>query len=66
MTDRTHDELVEQLHYAQSAVTALHALSQQHDDPTGNAMDSVAYLAGRLSDHLSAAGMLALRFSQGR
>ena len=45
------EALLEQLTYVESALTSLHAVSQL-TDPTLRTMGAVAYLAGRLSDHV--------------
>ena len=45
------DALLEHLSYLDGAVTALHAVGEQAN-PTKQTMNAVAYLAGRISDHI--------------
>ena len=45
------DALLEHLTYLEGAVTALHAVSEQAN-PTEQQTNAVAYLAGRISDHI--------------
>ena len=47
------DALLEHLTHLEGVVTALHAVSEPRDrEPTGQIMNAVAYLTGRISDHM--------------